>query len=180
VELNDTLIVKGGLTAGQVWDITAVNTHLSAEYRFPFFRKFLPLNLKAAYIYNGWPAWETYVHTLLPLAGLEWRYFGIFAGPALRYTFFAGDPPFFEPILAYSLYVNFYHTDDARIGMGFSNFDDFSAGNLASYSFSLNSRFRLTRLVSISGEVAIAMSGNVGRLTSVYGISCTQGIIFTW
>ena len=179
LELNELLILNGGIAAGQIRDIAAIDAHGSAEIRFPFL-KLVPLSLKAAYIYNGLPAYNTHIHSLLPLAAIEWRYFGVSAGYLFRYTFFSGNPVLFEPILAYRLFVNFFNTDNVFAGISLENYDDFFADNLGFYSIGLYNRFRLTQLISASSELEINISGNVGRITSIYGLTCKCGIIFTW
>ncbi|MFP3042139.1 hypothetical protein LQZ19_10020 [Treponema primitia] len=180
VEFNKNFILGSGVSMGQVEDIFDINTYINAEYGFPFFRPYVPMVLKIAYIYNGLPEYETHIHTLLPTFSFKWRYFGGSIGSTLRFTTFDKNPAIFEPIIAYSAYLNFYNTDDAVIGIGLSNYDDFNAANLGSYSFNLNNRIRITNLISLSNVVEIAMSGNVGHIVSVYGISYGGMIIFKW
>jgi hypothetical protein len=180
VEFRRMLSFGAGLAAGQSWDIAEVDAYLFAEIASPFFRDYVPLSIKAAYIYNGLPGYETHIHTLLPLASLSWKWFGAALGGTLRFTRFAGDPVLFEPILAYSFYANFYNAGEAVMGIRLANFDDFSGNNMGSYFFGLYSCLRLTPRAAIAGELKIDMSGNVGRITSVYGISIREGVVFSW
>lgn len=129
---------------GQSWDILTLDAYGFTEAAVPFFRKYVPVNLKFAYTYNGLPDYETHIHTMLPLIQAGWRYFGFSIGETLRFTHFSDGPALFEPILT------------------------------------LTNRFRLTPLISIAGEMKIDISGNVGHLTSVYGLSFREGMIFTW
>jgi hypothetical protein len=93
----------------------------------------------------------------------------IFAGSAIQ-----------ERILQYSGDVMFYNTEDSYIGIRFSNFDDFSARNLASYAFGIKSRLRLYHFLFVINELSIQYGENVARLSSVYGMAYTGGIIFSW
>jgi hypothetical protein len=180
VELNNMLTLRQGFALGQIADILDMSAHGSVEFAFPFFRPYVPVSLGLNYIYNGFPDWETNIHTLLPLFSLQWRYFGFFAGPSLRFTKFARDPVLFELIAAYSVYLNFYKTDDGEVGIGLSNFSDFSAENLGAFSFNLYNTFRIGGRIFITTKLNIAMSGNTARITSVYGASFTEGILFKW
>jgi hypothetical protein len=180
IELNKSLVLGSGVSMGRTWDIFDINLQASAEYIFPFFRPYIPFHLKFAYLYNGLPDYKTNIHTLLPTGSLQWRWFGGSFGSALRFTAFDKDPPLFENILAYSAYVSFYNTEKTAIWLSLANFSDFAAENLGSYSFYLNNRFSITELVDITSEMEIAMSGNVGRIISVYGLALKEGIVFKW
>ena len=179
IELNKLLVLRSGITIGQSWDILALDTYVSAEYRFPFFN-FMPISLKTAIIYNSLPAYKINTSSLIPLVALTWRYFDTSAGSNLRFTTFAEGPVLFEPILAYSFAVNFYNAENCLVRLVFTNYDDFTANNLGAYFFKLQNRFRLTGNISINNELKIDISGNVAELNSVYGISCRIGIIFKW
>lgn len=180
LELNDSFFLGAGIAAGKTWDVFDIDAYAFTEFAFPFFRKYLPVNVKFSYIYNGLPAYQTHIHTLLPVFSVNWRWLGFSAGETLRFTCFGGGPAIFEPILAYSVYVSPFNSPGADIRISLANFDDFTANNLGSYFFALNSRFAVGSFVSISSELKVAVSGNVGRITSVYGISVKQGIVFRW
>jgi hypothetical protein len=178
--LDKSLVLWSGVSMGQTWDIFDINMQASAEYVVPFFRPYIPLHLKFAYLYNGLPDYKTNIHTLLPTVSLKWRWFGGSIGYTLRHTVFDRDPPLSETIVAYSAYVSFYNTEKTAIWLGLANFSDFASRNLGSYSFYLNNRFSITELIDITSAMEIAMSGNVGRIASVYGIALKEGIVFKW
>jgi hypothetical protein len=180
VELNKSFVLWSGVSMGQTRDIFDINIQASAEYIVPFFRPYVPLHLKFAYIYNGLPDYKTDIHTLLPTVSLKWRWLGGSIGYTLRYTSFDSEPPLSETILAYSMYVSFYNTEKTAIWLSLANFSDFVSRNLGSYSFYLNNRFSITELIDITSEMEIAVSGNVGHIASVYGIALKEGIVFKW
>jgi len=179
IEINKLLILKGGITIGQSWDILALDTYVSAEYRIPFFN-FIPISLKTAFIYNGLPSYKINTSSLIPLAALTWRYFDASVGCKLRFTSFTEGPVLFEPIFAYSFAVNLYNAENHLVRIVFANYDDFTANNLEAYIFKLQNRSRLTGNIYISNELKIDISGNVWELISVYGISYRIGVIYKW
>jgi hypothetical protein len=180
LELNRSFVFEGGLALGQIWDIMDIDAHVSGEFAFPFLRDYVPMNVKLAYIYNGMPDYETHIHTLLPLFSINWRWLGGSLGQTLRFTRFAGNPALFEPILAYRVYVNFYHTEESEVGISLANFDDYAANNLGAYFYVFYNRVRLNPLVSLSNELRIDISGTSAYPTSIYGMSYRGGVIFTW
>lgn len=179
LELNDLLNFKCGVAVGQSWDIAAVDAYGSIEFHFPF-PGYIPLRIRTAYIYNGFPSYQIHTHTLIPLASLTWRYFGVSAGYKLRFTTSSTGPVLFEPIMAFSVFAYFLNTKSHIVGIGLANYDDFAGNNFSSYFFMLNNRSMLTEKIAISNELKVDISGNVGHLTSVYGISYRVGIIFKW
>jgi hypothetical protein len=179
IEINKLFILKGGITMGQSWDILTLNTHVSAEYRTPFFN-YMPISLKTAYIFYGLPAYKINTSSLIPLAALTWRYFGASVGCNMRFTSFTEGPDLFETFLAYSLAVNFFNTENNLVGLVFANYDDFAANNLDAYFFKLQNRSGLAENIFISNELKIDISGNSWKLISVYGISCRIGVIYKW
>jgi hypothetical protein len=180
VELNGFLGFGAGLAAGQIWDIATVDAYAFAEAAPPFFRPYAPLTVGLAYIYNGLPAYETYAHTLLPQAGLDWRYLGGRLGLTLRYTRFGGSQVLAERILAYSAYLNFYHTEEAEVGIRVANFGNFFSNNLGSYFYAFYNRFRLNRRIGLLNELRIDLSGTSAYPTSIYGMSFRGGVIIIW
>ncbi|MDR2470905.1 MAG: hypothetical protein LBD09_02190 [Treponema sp.] len=180
VELNRVLSFGGGAAAGQIWDQADLDLYLFTEYALPFFRTIVPLNLRFTYIYNGIPGYETRVHTLLPLASLNWRWFGFALGRTFRFTRFAGDPALYEPITAYSLHAVMLDTGEARAELGVANYDDFSSRNLGTFLVTVKSRVRIDPRLSLFNELSIDLSGNSGGLTSVHGISIREGVVIQW
>jgi hypothetical protein len=122
---------------------------------------------------------EASTHTLLPTASVQWRYFSFCMGPALRFTLFDGNE-LRESALSFLAHVNFYNTEEAAGGLGLGNTDAFEVRHQGAYSLYLHNRFSIAKRVSIVSEMEVAISGNVGRSTSVYGLAFKQGVIFTW
>jgi hypothetical protein len=179
LEINGCFTLSGGITLGKIRGEAAASVFSAAGYGlpFPFFRPYFPLHLKAAYMYNH--AFKVSTHILLPTASLQWRYFGFFLGPALRFTNFDGDS-LFEAVPAFLAYLNFYNTERAVSGISLGNIGDFNVRNLGAYSFYLYNRFSIIKRIAITSEMELAVSGNVGHITSVYGIAFKQGVVFTW
>jgi len=179
IELNKLLVLKGGIAIGQSWDILALDTYVSAEYRIPFFN-YIPISFKIAFINNSLPAYKINTSSLIPLTVLTWRYFDASVGCNMRFTSFVEGPVLFELILAYSFAVNLFNAENHLVRLVFANYDDFKANNLGANFLKLQNRFRLTGNICISNELRIDISGNVGRLNSIYGISYRIGVIYKW
>jgi hypothetical protein len=162
---------------GEIWGLTAA---AGLEYGLPFFRPFVPLYLRARYLYDGLPAWETDTQSLIPSAALEWKWFGLSLGYTLRWTLFAGEAALFEPVLAYGVYGKLYAAEDSSISLRVSNFGDFYADNLGSVHLVLDNRFQITPGIQVKCDFDLVLSGNVKRIVSVYGVSFSEGIIFRW
>ena len=180
LQLPGNFTAGGGVAAGKIRDIVDVDAYAFAEYAVPFWEKYFPARIQFRYIYNGLPAYKTHVHTLLPLFSVNWRRFGFSLGETLRFTRFDGAPVSFEPILSYALYGILYTGPGAHIRLGIANGDDFTANNIGSWFVALRSRFAIGPAVFVISEVKVDISGNVRDLTSVYGISVREGIVFSW
>jgi hypothetical protein len=177
LELNGCFTFSGGITLGKIRGEQNTGAFTAADYGLPFFRSYFPLHVKFAYMYNA--VFEVPSHTLLPTLSVQWRYCCFFLGPAMRYTIFDGNS-LFEPVTAFLVYVNFYNTERAVAGISLGNTDDFEVRHQGAYSFYLYNRFSVAKRISIASEMELALSGNVGRITSVYGLTFKQGVIFTW
>jgi hypothetical protein len=179
LELNGRLRFSGGLSAGRIGGGAEAGAFAAVEYGLPFLPPFLPLSVKAAWIFES--ALGAAVHTFLPVLSLRRGYFGFSLGPALRFSSFgSGEPPLYEINPAYLVYANLYNTGEASTGMELSNTDDFSARNLGAFSLALRNRFRIARGVSLICDAEALMSGNTAHIVSVYGLTFREGIRFTW
>jgi hypothetical protein len=177
VEFNRFFLLKGGISAGRTGNVFDINSFLLGRFSFPFYT---PLNVKLAYLYNGIPEYKTNIHTILPLAGLEWKYFGFSAGMTLRFTGFWDNVFLFEALPAYSVYVSFINFKKVRADFEWANFSDYESGNLGSYAYRLKSRVRVTDRLALTNNFEISISGSISRLVSVYGYAYKGGIIFSW
>jgi hypothetical protein len=149
-------------------------------YSLPFWRPWVPLSFTVTYLCQSMESYETTMHTLLPALALDWKWFGFSLGYTLRWTRFAGEKALFEPVLAYRIYGNLYRRGAASIGVRISNFGNFYADNIGSYHAALDNNFELAENIFIACALEVIFSGNVGRITSVYGISFSEGIVFRW
>jgi hypothetical protein len=177
LEFNNCFTLSGGTALGKIRGEQNTGAFAAAGYDLPFFRPYFPLHLKFAYMYNR--VFETSTHTLLPTASARWRYFSFSVGPTWRFTLFDGSS-LRESALSYLAYVNFYNTEGAAGGIGIGNTAAFEVRHLGVYSLYLHNRFRIARGISVASEVELAISGTVGRLTSIYGLAFRQGVVFTW
>ncbi|MDR3343730.1 MAG: hypothetical protein LBT14_13325 [Treponema sp.] len=177
LELNNMLTFKGGIALGQTGRVFDIHAFGSSEAALP-----LPVHLyvKVAYIYNGIPDYNTGIHSLLPTLSLRGKWAGISVGPALRFTTFGDEPAVFEPIIAFSGFVNLIYTDPLRIGIGIANYSDFVSGNMGSYSINLNSLARLTKKISLVNELEVLQNGSVGLVSNFYGIVYKGGLLLQW
>ncbi|MDR1908739.1 MAG: hypothetical protein LBQ35_02365 [Spirochaetaceae bacterium] len=179
-EFDESLMLYCAATLGQRAGIFDLGSTLSVEYGLPFLRPYVPLFLKSAYLYQGLPAWETHIHTLISTAALKWKRAGFSLGYTLRWTNFTTGPVLFEPVIAYMAYLTFFKAGDTVIGARISNFGDSYADNLASFHVALDNEFELGKRIRITCGFEVLLSGNVGHIVSVYGVSFREGIIFKW
>jgi hypothetical protein len=177
VDFKGFFLLKGGITAGHTGNVFDINSFLLGRFSLPFYT---PLNVKLAYLYNGLPEYETNIHTILPLAGLEWKYFGFSAGTTLRFTGFWDNVFLFEALPAYSVHVTFINFKKVRAGFEWTNFSDYESGNLGSYAYRLKSRIRVTDRLAVTNNFEISISGSISRLVSVYGYAYKGGVVFSW
>jgi hypothetical protein len=175
VEINDWAAISGGLALGMTGVIFDIDTFVSGEFDMPFWE---PLFLGIAYSYNGLPEYETHIHTLRPTVSVKGKWAGITVGPALRFTG-VDSAVIFEPILAFSGFVNFYNTEKFRIGMRVANFTDYMPGNFGSYSLNLNSVVRFEKF-SLINELELSQSGSSVLAATFYGIAYKGGVLFRW
>jgi hypothetical protein len=178
VEFNKLLALKGGISAGSGGDVFTVNGFLSSSVLFP--SVYVPFTFKLAYMYNSLPEYETNTHTLLPLGGMQWKYFGMLVGVSFRFSKFWDTAPVLESLPAYAVYVNFLNSQKAKIGIEMSNFSDFESKNLGSYSYSLKSIVHITRALSITNDFEIQIAGSIAHILRTYGYAYKGGIVYSW
>ena len=177
VEFNELYAFKGGISLGGTGDSFDIKTFTQGRIG-PLFN--IPLYFSLAYIYNGLPAYETHMHTLLPAASLNGRRAGITIGPGLRFTRFFGESALFESMLSFSAYVNFINNEKLRLGLSWANFSDFFAGTMGSYSLRVNSVIALNEHWSLINDLELLQSGSVGLAANFYGIAYRGGVRFSW
>jgi hypothetical protein len=177
LECNRFLLLGGGISAERIGNVFVINSFLSCRFSLPFYT---PLNVRLVGLYNGLPEYKTNIHTILPLAGLEWKYFGFSAGASLRFTGFWDDILLFEILPAYSVHVMFINFKKVQAGIEWANFSDYESGNLGSYVYRLKSRIRITDRLAVTSNFEILISGSISRIISVYGYAYKGGIIYSW
>ncbi|AEF83545.1 hypothetical protein TREPR_2809 [Treponema primitia ZAS-2] len=177
--LNDRYTLKTGLA---LWETTVAwetDAFVSASAALPLPIPF-PVYADFAYMLNAMPDYETSSHTLLPALGVRGKYAGFALGLRARFSVFYDDPPIFEPILAFSGYVNFFNSEPFRLGLGCANYDDFIAGNFGSYYFNLNSKIRLLKFLFLVNGLDLYQTGSVGLAANLYGLAFNMGVVFNW
>ena len=140
----------------------------------------LPLGFSLAYMYNGLPTYEAHSHTLLPSVSYNARYGGFSAGTSFRFTSFFREKALFESILSLSAHVNFVNNEKLRIGITIANFSNFSAGNMGSYSLTINSAVQIAARWRLFNDLEFMQSGSVGLSSNFYGIAWRGGAKFIW
>lgn len=177
IELNSRYVFKSGFSIGFSQDITDIKLFTKAAIE-PF--KGIPLNLSLAWNYNGLPEYEAHSHTILPVISYNTQRAGIAAGISFRFSSFYGESALFESILSFSGYFNFINNESLCIGIICANFNDFSAGNMGSYSLCLNSEVKINNSWSIVNDIELLQSGSAGLSANFYGIAWRTGVKFTW
>jgi hypothetical protein len=177
VEFNDRYSAKAGLSLGGIGDDFDIKA-FGSLYMIPFSGYGFKINL--AYIYNGLPGYETHSHSVLPYISYYGRWAGIALGVNLRNTSFFGEPPLFESMLSFSGYVNFVNDKLFVVGIKCANFYDFQAGNMGSYSISINGRLNYNKNLSLVSELELLQSGSIGLSAIFYGVSFRMGVRFIW
>jgi len=177
IELNDRVRFKGGFAYWTASSVYEIDTFIGGEYALPVR---VPLYVNLSYIYNGMPDYETHSHSLLHTVMIKGRWAGASLGFNLRFTSFFDDPVLFEPIIAFSGYVNFYNSETFRIGISCANYSEFSAGNFGSYFFGLNNMVRFSNMVAITNDLELYQAGSVGLSANFYGIAYRCGMVFSW
>jgi hypothetical protein len=178
LEINKKLNLGAGIAIGLTGEAFNIDLFGRGEFKLPLRR--VPLSFNLLSIYNGLPGYLTHMYTALPFLSLKWKWGGFSVGTTLRSTIFDREPAFFESILAFSAFVNFYQTDRMKIGLEAANFDNFLAGNMGSYFLNLNSLIRLTKEVSLINEIRLEQTGSVGLDANLYGLAYRGGLVCRW
>ncbi|MCL2244724.1 MAG: hypothetical protein FWC03_09710 [Treponema sp.] len=177
LELNNSFTVKSGFSAGFAQGITDIKIFTNTGIE-PF--EIIPLKFSLAWNYNGLPEYEAHTHTIQPVISYNTDRAGIAAGVSLRFSSFYGESALFESILSFSVYYNFINNESLRIGISCANFNDFSAGNMGSYSLAVNSEVNINSNWSIINDIELMQSGSVGLSSNFYGIAWRTGAKLTW
>jgi hypothetical protein len=176
-ELNNRVSFKGGMAVWAASSIYEADIFMGGEYALPVR---VPLCINLSYVYNGLPDYETHSHSLLHTFMIRGRWVGASLGFNLRLTSFYGEDVLFEPIIAFSGYVNFYTSEKFRIGISGANYNEFVAGNFGSYFFGLNSKVQLSNLVALTHDLELRQAGSIGLSANFYGIAYRCEVIFSW
>jgi len=177
VELNNLFTFRLGFSLGKAADSTSIKAHTSAAVS-PF--SGIPLAFHLIYVYNGIPDYENHAHTILPLVSFKTARAGISIGPSLRFTSFFNESAQFEPILSFSIYVNFINNDKLCIGLSFVNFNDFQTKNFGAYSLMFNTVIRLDEKWQIINDLEFTQSGGDGFSTVFFGFGWRGGVKYKW
>jgi hypothetical protein len=178
-EFNHRLTVAGGVSLGQAGGILEAAARAGAEYALPL-PGFLPLYLNAAYVFQGLPDYNINTHTVLTLLSLRYKWAGFYAGPAFRFSRFFGTESLYERVPSFLVYINFFNTENLRIGIGAGTLSAFEANNLGSYSVHVYNRIRITSSLSLANDLELPVSGSIARIISVYGAAFKTGVVYKW
>jgi hypothetical protein len=177
LELNDCVTVKGGIAFWAASSVLETDTFVRGEYALPLS---VPLYVDFSYIYNGLPDYKTHTHTLLHTVMIKGRRAGASVGINLRFTSFYGDWVLFEPIIAFSGYINFYSSERFTIGIRCANYSEFQAGNFGSYFLGVNNIIRFSKLIALTNDLELRQAGSTGLSAVFYGIAYRAGVVFSW
>jgi hypothetical protein len=177
VTLNNRHAIRGGLALRETTDLYEADAFINGEAALPFS---LPVSVGFTYYYNVLPDYAETIHSALPIVSLKGQWAGISLGLNVRFTVPGTDPLVVESILAFSTYVNFFNTEDLRIGLKWANYNDFTAGNMGSYFLNLNSMIRVIPSLALINELELYQSGSVGLVAVFYGVAYKAGVSFTW
>jgi hypothetical protein len=177
LELDNRYALRAGLALGNVDRGAGIKLFTAGEIALP---APLPLYFNLAYIYNGLPGWETHTHGVLPFVSLKGRRAGIALGINFRLSSFFNEAPVFESMLSISGYVNLIVTDVFTLGLRCANFNDFNAGNMGSYSLTLENNVRLSKQFALSCDIELIQSGSVALTANFYGLAFRAGVVYRW
>ena len=177
LELNNRYALRAGIAYGILDDQSEIKAFAATGFKLLPGK---PFNLCLNYIFNELSGYDINSHTVLPLISYCGRWIGIAIGVSFRFTSFFAESFVQESILSYSTFVNFVDNKMLRIGIGYSNFDDFQAGNTGAYSLNLNSVVHITELLSLTNVIELIQSGSVALSASFYGIALRGGVQFRW
>ena len=177
LELNNRYNLNGGFLLG----ITGYHVEIklfTGVHITPWIR--IPLYFSLAYMYDDLPKYSSRSNTLLPFVSYNGKWAGVSVGTSFRFSSFFRERALFEPLLSMSVYGNFVNNEKLRIGLATANFNDFDAGNMGSYSISLNSVIHINEQWSIINELEVIQSGSIAFSANFYGIAWKTGAKFVW
>jgi hypothetical protein len=177
VEFNNWLTASTGAALWTGKKASEIDCFIKGGAALPFA---VPLHVELSYIFNGMPGYEMYTHSLLPVLAYKNKWAGISLGMNFRFTSFFRGRPIFEPMLAFSVFVNFMDTGKIRAGLECSNYDDFNAENEGAYYLSLNGNIAVAKGIAIINRLELYQSGSVGLSSTFYGIAFKAGVLFLW
>jgi len=177
ITMNSRYSIESGLAMGAVG--SSFDIKLFAGGEMPLGARF-PFCLSLAYTYNGLPKYENHTHSIPILVSFKEKWAGISLGPNFRFTSFLGEPPVFEPVLSFLVYVFFINNERLQLGLKAANFDDFTYGNFGEYFLNINSVIHLNKKISIVNEIEILQSGSVALASNFYGLLYRGGAKLSW
>ncbi|GHV51572.1 hypothetical protein AGMMS49579_07170 [Spirochaetia bacterium] len=182
LEINKYINLESGIAMGRTGKVFDIDLFVKGGFDLPLP---VPLSFNLLYMYNGTPDYLTHIHTALPLLALKGQWAGISVGTTLRSTIFDQESAILEPILALSVFVNFYQTEKMKFGLEAANFDNFHAGNMGSYFLKFYSLIHFaiggtSQRLSVINEIRIEQTGSVGLDANFYGVAYRGGVVYKW
>jgi len=177
IEFNNRLDVKEGIYVGWTEDVTIIKFFNNSSYRI---LANWPLEVKFAWVYNGFPEYETHSHAIAPSVSWNARYYGVSVGFGLRFTSFFNEGPLLEFILPLGIYVNFINDEKICVGMSMANYTDFQLDSFIAFALAVKASIRINEHFSIINELEFRQSGADGLTAAFHGIVWKGGAKLTW
>jgi len=177
IELDRILTFKGGISAGGTMTDTNISALINVSYA-PFLR--LPFIFSLSWIYNGLPEYHAHTHSLLTLVSYNGIRAGVSLGCNLRFSSYFGEPSYFESVISFYGYVNFFNNNLLRFGIGAGNFNEFQTRNLGAYFIDIFASVNINKNFIFVNNIELMQSGGDGLTTTFLGIAFRSGVKFTW
>jgi hypothetical protein len=177
LELDNIYLLRGGISFGNIENNTDIKFFGAAGIA-PLPR--IPLEFSVLYIYNGIPEYEVHTNTLMPVITYNFKRVGISVGYNFRVTSFFGTDILFETVLSFAFNIIFIDNDTLKLALRMSNFNDFQAGNMGSYTLNFYSGIHLDENWIIVSELEVIPSGIGSGTTVLYGIALRAGVRYSW
>jgi len=177
IEFNDRLAIKEGVSLGMTQYINNIKSFTNVTYRI---LADWPLDFKAAWVYNGFPEYETHSHAIVPIIAWNGKYFGISVGYGARFTSFFGEIPLIEHMLPMGIFVNFLNNEKICVGMSLANYTDFQIDSFIAFALAAKVSVKVNEHFTIINELELRQSGADGLTNIVHGVVWKGGAKLSW
>ena len=178
IEFNNRVTVKEGVYLNYCPEnVNIIKLFTNAAYRI---LADLPLEINAAWVYNGLPDYETHSHAIVPIISWNTKYYGISVGYGARFTSFFGEGSLVEHMMPMGLYVNFINNEKLCVGMSIANYTDFQIDSFIAFALAAKVSVRINNRLSIVNELEFRESGADGLTNIVHGVVWKGGAKLSW